>query len=67
MTETLTKVDEDALYEEYKVRKKTLYINMVILHDFDIDAVKWKEAFYWFEEFCKELGIEPTRMSSKKK
>ena len=53
----------DPVIQAYKQRKKTVDINMLILHDFAYEDVKWREAFYWFENLCKELNIEPTKSS----
>lgn len=51
------------ILEEYQERDDTLDINMLIFHDFDIKKVKWKEIFYWYEDFCNKLNITPTRAS----
>lgn len=51
------------VWDEYRAREKTLDINMLIFHDFDIKKVKWKELFYWYENFCNKLNITPTRLN----
>ncbi|MDX1917443.1 MAG: hypothetical protein SFT68_05630 [Rickettsiaceae bacterium] len=61
LKEVFDRIDNDPIIQAYSLREETLDINMLILHDFAHEDVKWREAFYWFESICKELNIEPTR------